>query len=135
MFLYRRRVQFYETDAQGIVHHSNYFRYLEEARGELLRHLGHPYSLLRERGLEVVLLSAECEFLKPLAYDCEFEVLLELSHIDRYRFCFDYQLVSEGLLRARGRTKHCVVKEGKIVSIPPEIRGKLTEFFSGLCRR
>ncbi|MFZ8784978.1 hotdog domain-containing protein, partial [Thermocrinis sp.] len=38
--IYRRRVQFYETDAQGVMHHSNYFRLFEEARGELLRSLG-----------------------------------------------------------------------------------------------
>ncbi|RMH07556.1 MAG: acyl-CoA thioesterase, partial [Aquificota bacterium] len=79
MFVYRRRVQFYETDAQGIVHHSNYFRYLEEARGEFLRGLCLPYSELREKGYEVVLLSAECQFLNPLLYDQEVEVRLSLS--------------------------------------------------------
>ncbi|MCS6998399.1 MAG: acyl-CoA thioesterase [Aquificaceae bacterium] len=135
MFLYTRRVQFYETDAQGIVHHSNYFRYFEEARGELLRYLGLPYSKLREEGFEVVLISAGCEFSKPLKYDQEFQIRLALSHIDRFSFSFEYELVVENMLRAKGRTKHCLVRDGKIVSVPSAVREKLTEFFSGLCRR
>ncbi|MFN3869863.1 MAG: acyl-CoA thioesterase [Aquificaceae bacterium] len=130
MFSYGRRVQFYETDAQGIVHHSNYFKYFEEARGELLRFLGFPYSKLREKGHEVVLLSASCHFFKPLYYDEEFTISLNLSHIDRFTFSFEYLLTSSSLLRAKGFTKHCVVKGGKIVSIPEEIRERIIQFSS-----
>jgi len=49
--IYRRRVQFYETDAQGVMHHSNYFRLFEEARGELLRSLGFPTPNLGKRAM------------------------------------------------------------------------------------
>jgi hypothetical protein len=49
------------------MHHSNYFRLFEEARGELLRSLGIPYSKLREEGYEVVLL--EAEFYKLFAFN------------------------------------------------------------------
>jgi acyl-CoA thioester hydrolase len=122
VFRYSRRVHFYETDAQGVVHHSNYFRYFEEARGELLRSMGFPYSTLRERGLEVVLLEARCEWKRPLFYDEEFAIEIELNSIDRFTFSISYTLTSQGTLRALGFTKHCVVKEGRIVSIPPEIR-------------
>ncbi|SNZ15183.1 acyl-CoA thioesterase [Hydrogenobacter hydrogenophilus] len=123
--IYRRRVQFYETDAQGIVHHSNYFRYFEEARGDLLRTLGLPYSKLREEGYEVVLLSAFCEFKKPLFYDEEILIKISLSYIDRFTFSFDYQVFVEEELRAVGNTKHCILKDLKIRSIPNIIRDVL----------
>jgi acyl-CoA thioester hydrolase len=123
--IYRRRVQFYETDAQGIVHHSNYFRYFEEARGDLLRSLGLPYSKLREEGYEVVLLSAFCEFKKPLFYDEEMLIKVSLSHIDRFTFSFDYRVCVEEKLRAVGNTKHCIIKNSKISSIPNIIRDVL----------
>jgi acyl-CoA thioester hydrolase len=123
--IYRRRVQFYETDAQGIVHHSNYFRYFEEARGDLLRSLGLPYSKLREEGYEVVLLSAFCEFKKPLFYDEEMLIKVSLSHIDRFTFSFDYQVCVEEELRAVGNTKHCILKNSKISSLPNIIRDVL----------
>lgn len=135
MFSYRRRVQFYETDAQGIVHHSNYFKYFEEARGQLLRFLGFPYSKLREKGYEVVLLKADCEFIKPLYYDEEFQIDLSLSSIDRFTFSFDYLVNSSDLLKAKGYTKHCILREGKIVSIPSEIKESLSLFFSSLYKR
>ncbi|MFN3976287.1 MAG: acyl-CoA thioesterase [Aquificaceae bacterium] len=135
MFSYRRRVQFYETDAQGIVHHSNYFKYFEETRGELLRSLGFPYSKLREEGYEVVLLSASCDFLKPLYYDEEFTISLSLSHMDRFTFSFEYLLKSSDLLKARGSTKHCILKKGKLVSIPKDVKEKLNQFFLSLCKR
>ncbi|MCX8164026.1 MAG: acyl-CoA thioesterase [Aquificaceae bacterium] len=135
MFVYRRRVQFYETDAQGVVHHSNYFKYFEEARGELFRHLGCPYSRLREGGFEVVLIYASCQFSKPIRYDEEFELGVGLVHIDRFSFSFDYRIVSLDILKARGSTKHCVLKDGRIVSIPSEVKTKLTEFFLGPCKR
>ncbi len=125
--LYRRRVQFYDTDAKGIVHHSNYFRYFEEARGEYLRGLGMPYSAIRELGYEVVLLSASCDFKKPLLYDEVVDIELNLEDMDRFTFSFTYRVSVEGELRAEGRTKHCMVKEGKLVSIPRDIRELLTQ--------
>jgi acyl-CoA thioester hydrolase len=120
--IYRRRVQFYETDAQGVLHHSNYFRLFEEARGELLRSLGIPYSKLREEGYEVVLLEAECRFKKPILYDEEVCVEIRLDSMDRYFFGFSYRLSVENDLRAEGKTKHCFVREGRLTSIPKKVR-------------
>ena len=123
--LYSRRVQFYETDAQGIVHHSNYFRYFEEARGELLRERGLPYSEVRKLGYEVVLLEAVCNFKKPIFYDEVIDIELEVGEVDRFRFSFSYKVYVKGGLRATGSTKHCMVKEGKLVSLPEEVKDKL----------
>ena len=39
----KMRVEYYETDAMGIVHHSNYIRYFETARTELFRSMGYSY--------------------------------------------------------------------------------------------
>ncbi len=122
---YRRRVQFYETDAQGVVHHSNYLRYFEEARGEYLRQMGMPYSEIRKEGYEVVLLEACCKFKKPLFYDELVEVELSLESLDRFTFSFTYNVYVEDELRAEGRTKHCMVSGGKIVSVPEEIKRRL----------
>ena len=121
MFKYKRRVQFYETDAQGVVHHSNYFRYFEEARGEFLRSRGYPYTKMRELGLEVVLISANCEYKRPLYYDDEFEISLKVENLTRFKFSFHYDVFKGGEIIAKAKTEHCIVKNGKIVSIPKEI--------------
>jgi len=126
-FVYKRRVQFYETDAQGVVHHSNYFRYFEEARGEFLRSKGFPYSKMRELGLEVVLLNAYCEYKKPLFYDDVFEIHLTLAELSRFTFTFSYSVFKENKEVAVATTKHCIVRNGKIVSIPKQVLEVLKE--------
>ena len=56
-FHHRIRVRFAETDAMGIVHHSRYLPYLEEARVEFLRYLDHPYTEWRESGIDAAVSS------------------------------------------------------------------------------
>jgi len=123
--IYSRRVNFYETDAQGVVHHSNYFRYFEEARDRFLRERGYPYSKLRDKGFEVVLLETGCVFKKPLRFDELFEIHLVLKDVTRFTFSFDYKIFVGNELKATAYTKHCVIKGGKIVSIPGELLREL----------
>ena len=59
MVPYDHKVQYYETDGMGIVHHSNYIRWFEEARVDLLEQLGFGYDLsLIHISLSVALRSA-----------------------------------------------------------------------------
>ncbi len=125
MFVYRRRVHFYETDAQGFMHHSNYFRLFEETRGEFLRQLGFPYAELRKRGFEVVLIDAYAKYLRPVLYDDLLEVELKLEELTRVKFSFAYTVSVGGELKAKGRTTHCVIKNGKPVRIPQELFERL----------
>ncbi len=125
--VYKRRVQFYETDAQGVVHHSNYFRYFEEARGELLRTLGYPYSKLREEGYDVILLEARCQFKKPIYYDEVVTIETNLMDMDRFTFSFEYLLLVDGQIRAIGSTRHCVINKRRVVSVPQGVRELFTK--------
>jgi acyl-CoA thioester hydrolase len=78
----RRRVQFYETDAAGIVHFSWFYRYMEEAEHALWREAGlsiHPPA--SEIGWPRV--AASCEFHRALKFEDEFEVLIRVSEITR----------------------------------------------------
>ena len=45
---YRRRINYYETDQMQVVHHSNYARYLEEARLDMMEQAGLAYDKLEE---------------------------------------------------------------------------------------
>ena len=48
------KVQYYETDQMKVVHHSNYIRWFEEARVELMEKIGCPYDKMEEKGMKVV---------------------------------------------------------------------------------
>lgn len=48
---YEHRTQYYETDQMGIIHHSNYIRWFEEARTDLMRQMGIGYDEMEGQGI------------------------------------------------------------------------------------
>ena len=60
MKLYQHKVQYYETDKMGIVHHSNYIRWMEEARIDFLSQIGWDYKKLEESGVISPVTAVDC---------------------------------------------------------------------------
>ena len=56
------KVQYYETDGMGIVHHSNYIRWFEEARVDLLEQLGFGYDRIEAAGYSGPVLEVSCQY-------------------------------------------------------------------------
>jgi len=118
-FAHTVRVRFAETDAMGIVHHSRYLPYLEEARVEYLRHLGHPYDKLREEGVDYAVLEAFVQYRQPLRFDDVVQVHLVMGAATRATFQMAYLLTVDGTVRATAVTVHgCVNAEGRPVRLP-----------------
>lgn len=115
-FVHRIRVRFAETDAMGIVHHSRYLPYLEEARVEYLRHLGHPYHELRaggpdrdgvdREGIDMVVLEAFVRYRSPLRFDDLVDVHVGLGTANRTTFQMMYLLTVDDDVRATAVTAH-----------------------------
>jgi len=118
-FGHHLRPRFGETDAMGVVHHSAYLLYLEEARVEWLRHLGHGYRSVREEGLDFAVLEAYVRYRLPLRFDEEVDVHLGLGEVTRATFQLGYLLTVEGQARATGVTVHgCVGVDGRAARLP-----------------
>ncbi len=62
------RVAWVDTDAAGVVHYSNYFRFFERAEKEFYRHLGFDFTNFRERGPWFPRVEASCQYKKPARY-------------------------------------------------------------------
>lgn len=58
-------VRYYETDQMGIVHHSNYIRYFECGRTDMLKKLGLPIEKIEEAGVMLPVVSVECRYKVP----------------------------------------------------------------------
>jgi YbgC/YbaW family acyl-CoA thioester hydrolase len=72
-----RRVEFSETDMAGIVHYSNFFKYMETAEHGFFRSLGHSVILRHfDPPLGLPRVHAECDYLKPLRFEDEVEIHL-----------------------------------------------------------
>ena len=89
-----RRVEFSETDMAGIVHYSNFFRYMESAEHAFFRSLGHSVVLRQfDPPLGLPRVHAECDYLQPLRFEDEVEIHLlvsekkprSLSYVFRFR--------------------------------------------------
>ena len=118
-FAHTIRVRFAETDAMGIVHHSRYLPYLEAARVEYLRDLGHPYHVLRTEGVDYAVLEAFVQYRLPLKFDDLVDVHLRLGAATRATFQIAYLLTVDGQTRATAVTVHgCVNADGRPVRMP-----------------
>ncbi|MFN5540399.1 MAG: acyl-CoA thioesterase [Candidatus Melainabacteria bacterium] len=63
------RVIYADTDNMGVVYHSNYLRYFEIGRNEMLREIGLPYKLLEENNLYMPIMEAHLKYMRPARYD------------------------------------------------------------------
>ena len=97
-------VRYYETDQMAVVHHSNYIRYFEIARDEMMVQLGFPIEKCeKELGILVPIVSVECHFRYPARMG---DVLTATAEVDRIPMAkmFNKQAVynQDGVLCAEG---------------------------------
>ena len=59
---YIHQAQYYETDQMGIIHHSNYIRWMEEARIAYMDEMGFPYRAVEEAGIVSPVLEVQCAY-------------------------------------------------------------------------
>ena len=71
---YRRKVNYYETDMMGMVHHSNYIRWMEEARIDYMDQLGFSYAQMEADGIYSPVISVACEYKHPCTFGEEITV-------------------------------------------------------------
>ncbi len=120
MAKYIHKTQYYETDQMGIIHHSNYFRWFEEARVDFLEKMGYGYDRLEKDGIISPVLKISCEYKGMIRFNDSVEISLKLLEATPYKFKIYYEIIDfkEGGLRAIGESSHCYLnKEGVPVSI------------------
>jgi len=122
----RRRVEFSETDMAGIVHYSNYFKYMESAEHAFFRSLG--LSVVMDRHDPPVgwpRVHAECDFLAPLFFEDEIEIQMLVCEKKRKSLSYQFRIRKlqggQAVEAARGKlTVVCVTRDarGQMVSLP-----------------
>jgi acyl-CoA thioester hydrolase len=103
------RVRFAETDAQGVVHHSNYLVWFEAARVEFLERFAGGYQRLRDQGIESLLVEAHVRYVTPARFDDRLLVHARVLDVRGARFRFEYAVERGGELIADGWTAHGTV--------------------------
>jgi acyl-CoA thioester hydrolase len=112
------RARFVETDAMGIVHHSNYLAYFEEARVAYLRSIGHPFTAWRDEGLESPVLESFVQYRQPIRFDEVLTVHVALASASRATFQMAYLVTVDDGVRATGVTVHGCTSDGRPTRLP-----------------
>ena len=89
------RVQYYETDQMGVVHHSNYIRYFETGRTEFMRHLGLFYKALEDSGIAMPITNVEVRYFHPAYYDDILFIRSSVKELPKARITFYYEIYNE----------------------------------------
>ncbi|MBA3734577.1 MAG: acyl-CoA thioesterase [Actinobacteria bacterium] len=102
-------VRFAETDAQGVVHNSNYLVWFEVARVAYLAEYAGGYSTIREQGVESFVLESHVRYLQPTHFDDRLTIHARVGEVRGARFRFEYEITRDGDVIADGWTSHACV--------------------------
>ena len=133
MEAYQHKVQYYETDKMGIVHHSNYIRWMEEARMDFLAKIGWNYEKLEEMGIISPVTAVEYKYKSSTTFADVVTISVWIEEFKGVKLKLKYKMEKgRGIPVGEGRSEHCFLKEnGKIVSLKRE----LPEVYEALMER
>lgn len=117
---YGHHAKYYETDQMGCVHHSNFIRWMEEARIDMMEQMGCGYRAMEEAGIISPVLDVSCRYRKMVRFDDHIRIHVELKSYNAIRMTLTYEMrdAATGELRATGESSHCFLdREGRPVSL------------------
>ncbi len=89
-FILPVRIYYEDTDAGGVVYHSNYLNFFERARTEMLRNLGFEQNELRQKsGIIFAVRNIEIDYLRPAKFDDLIYVSAEILHKKKASLTFE----------------------------------------------
>ena len=128
---YIRKPFYYETDQMGIIHHSNYIRWFEEARIDFMEQMGFGYEKMEAEGIVSPVLAVACDFKSMVHFGDTVEIQSTLLTMTGVRMIVSYRVVDKasGELRAVGETRHCFLnRKGVPVSLQKVLPDVFTQF-------
>lgn len=127
---YIMKARYYETDQMGIIHHSNYIRWMEEARIDMMNQMGYSYRRFEEMGYLSPVLHAECEYRKSVKFDDDVKIIVSLQELGKVKFTLKYEIYNmsqDGVLSAQGTTTHCFMNTE--TGFPVMMNKEMKEFY------
>lgn len=128
--MYRHIVQYYETDKMGITHHSNYIRWMEEARIDFLAQIGWPYAKLEEEGLVSPVVEAACKYKQPTTFSDAVDIEVKVEEFRGVRLKLKYVMKNDkGDVVCEGFSEHCFLNTG---GMPVRLQKEYPLFYGAL---
>ena len=119
-FFYTHKAQYYETDQMGIVHHSNYIRWFEEARVDFFEKIGCSYKTIEDMGIISTVLEIQAKYHSMVHFNDTVNIETSMESFNGIKLTMHYSITDAqtGELRADGISRHCFMsKDGKLISL------------------
>ncbi len=119
---YTHTVKYYETDRMGFTHHSNYVRWMEEARINFMDQIGWSYQRFEEEGLISPVTSIECKYKHTTTFPDVVNIEVMVVEFRGIKLKLKYIMTNKnGDLVCEAASEHCFLdKDGKIVKVNRE---------------
>lgn len=110
---YKRKAHYHETDQMGIIHHTNYIKWFEEARIAYLSEIGVPYDGMEAAGIISPVLHVGCDYKQMVRFADEVIVHTAIDFYNSVRFSVSYKVTDpEGkVVYVVGESKHCFLND------------------------
>ena len=108
-FVYKRKINYYETDRMGVVHHSNYIRFLEEARSRWMEDFNLSMEELEKEGYTIPTLEVNCKYKNHVTSGDIIIIEPYISEFNGVRMTVKYNVTDkkDGKIVIEAWTKHC----------------------------
>ena len=124
-----RKANYYETDQMGIIHHSNYIRWFEEARVDFMEQIGFGYEKSIQSGVDFALTGLSCEYKSMVRFGETVAIHMRITELKPSRMAISYEVRDSVTdeLRSTGETRHCFVDSG--TKRPVSLKKALPELY------
>ncbi len=119
MFTYTRKAQYHETDKMGIIHHSNYVKWMEEARIAYMESLGYGFDKVESLGVLSPVAGISVSYKNPVRFNDTVQISISLTRYSGViqEVAYTFTNATTGELSATATSKHCYIKDGKIINL------------------
>lgn len=121
---YKHKVQYYETDQMGIVHHSNYIRWFEEARTDFMEKMGLGYEEMEKQGILSPVLSVDATYLRMVRFGDTVTIHTKIKAYNGIKLTVAYEVCNDktGMVHCKGTSSHCFLTQmGQPISLKKDM--------------
>ena len=112
----KHKIQYYETDMMGVAHHSNYIRWMEEARIDFMDQLGFPYVRMEAEGIICPVKSLQAKYLKPAVFGDVVDIAVSVIGFNGVVVTLGYEMSVSGEQIFTGASEHVFLnREGSFI--------------------
>ncbi|MCR4642202.1 MAG: acyl-CoA thioesterase [Lachnospiraceae bacterium] len=124
------KVNYYETDRMGITHHSNYIRWMEEARVDFLERIGWCYEKLEKEGIMSPVIRLECDYKLSTTFADVVAIEVAVEEFSGLKLKLGYRMYNaEEKLVFEAKSEHCFLDEkGRLI----RLKNRQPEFYECL---